>query len=67
MKKMMHERGSISIFVIIGFIFCMTLLLNIYWSNVNYQVTVLQAEQVIQDIYKRDVDNMEEIHAQLIT
>lgn len=61
MKKINSERASISVFVIIAFIFCMTILVNIYWSSTNYQVTVLQAEQRIQEIYGEDVKRMEEI------
>lgn len=61
MKKINSERASISVFVIIAFIFCMTILVNIYWSSTNYQVTVLQAEQRIQEIYGEDVNRMEEI------
>jgi len=61
MKKMNPERGSISVFVIIAFIFCMTILINIYWSSTNYQVTVLQAEQRIREIYGADVNRIDEI------
>ncbi len=61
MKKMNPERGSISVFVIIAFIFCMTILINIYWSSTNYQVTVLQAEQRIREIYGTDVNRIDEI------
>ena len=61
MKKMNPERGSISVFVIIAFIFCMTILINIYWSSTNYQVTVLQAQQRIQEIYGADVNRIDEI------
>ena len=60
MKKMNPERGSISVFVIIAFIFCMTILINIYWSSTNYQVTVLQAEQRIREIYGADVNRIDE-------
>lgn len=62
MKKVKPEKGSISVFVIIGFIFCMTILVNIYWSSTNYQVTVLQAKQRIEEIYGEDVNRMQDIH-----
>lgn len=65
MKNAKLERGSISVFVIVAFIFCMTILVNIYWSNANHQVTVLQAQQRIQEVYGKDVDRMDEIHAGL--
>lgn len=65
MRKTSSEVGSISVFVIIAFIFCMTILINIYWSSTNYQVTVLQAQQRIQEIYGEDVKNMDSIHANL--
>lgn len=65
MKKTISENGSISVFVIVAFIFCMTILMNIYWSSTNYQVTALQAEQRIQEIYGRDVNRIDEIHAEL--
>ncbi len=61
MKKINSERASISVFVIIAFIFCMTILINIYWSSTNYQVTVLQAQQRIQEIYGADVNRIDEI------
>ena len=67
MKKAKAEKGSISVFVIVAFIFCMTILMNIYWSSTNYQVTVLQAEQRIKEIYGKDVNNIEEIHKDLMT
>lgn len=62
MKKINYERGSIAVFVIIAFIFCMTILINIYWSTTNYEVTVLQAEQRIKETYESDVKNIESIH-----
>ena len=65
MKRIKTENGSISVFVIVGFIFCMTILMNVYWSSTNYQVTVLQAQQRIQDIYGKDVNNIQEVHANL--
>ena len=67
MKKIQTENGSISVFVIIAFIFCMTLLINLYWTSTNYQVTVLQAEQRIRDVYAEDVSNMNEIHSRLLS
>ena len=65
MKKTNSEKGSISVFVIVAFIFCMTILINMYWSNTNNQVTVLQAQQRVQDIYGEDVNNIDEIHNEL--
>lgn len=62
MKKTNSEKGSISVFVIIAFIFCMSILINVYWSSTNNQVTVLQAEQRIKEIYEEDVKNINEIH-----
>ena len=53
MKKTNSEKGSISVFVIIAFIFCMTILMNVYWSSTNYQVTALQAQQAKQNLYKK--------------
>ena len=65
MKKSKAEKGSISVFVIIAFIFCMTILINIYWSSTNYQVTVLQAEQRIKETYGEDVNRIDEIYKTL--
>ncbi len=65
MKKTKSEIGSISVFVIVAFLFCMTILMNIYWSSTNYQVTVLQAHQRIKEIYGEDVNRMAEIHNEL--
>ena len=67
MKNTKSEKGSISVFVIIAFIFCMTILVNIYLSSTNYQVTVLQAQQRIQEIYGEDVNNIDQIHDSLDT
>lgn len=66
MKKINSEKGSMAIFVIIAFIFCMTILINIYWSTTNYEVTVLQAEQRIKETYESDVKNIESIHAKIV-
>lgn len=65
MKKLMTENGSIAVLVIVAFIFCMTILMNIYWSSTNYQVTALQAQQRIDEIYGRDVNRIDDIHAEL--
>lgn len=65
MKNMKSENGSMTVFVIMGFIFCMTILVSMYWSSTNYQVTVLQAEKVIRETYEADVKNMDTIHQQL--
>ena len=62
MKKIKSEKGSITVFVIIAFIFCMTILINLYWTSTNYQITVLQAQQRIKDIYGKDVNNVEQIY-----
>lgn len=62
MKKIKSEKGSITVFVIVAFIFCMTILINIYWTSTNYQITVLQAQQRIKDTYGRDVNNVEQIY-----
>ena len=64
MKKVKSERASISVFVIVSFIFFMTILINVYWSCTNYQVTALQAQQRITETYasELDADRMAEIH-----
>ncbi len=62
MKKIKSEKGSISVFVIIAFIFCMTVLISIYWSNTNYQIMAAQGEQRIKDIYGNEVERKDEIH-----
>ncbi len=62
MKKLKSENGSITVFVIVAFIFCMTILVNLYWTSTNYQVTVLQAEQRIKDIYGEDANRIDEIY-----
>ncbi len=64
MIKLKSEKGSVTVFVIIAFIFCMTILVNLYWTSTNYQITVLQAQQRIQKIYGDDVDNVDEIYRQ---
>ena len=62
MKKMRSEKGSVTVFVIVTFLFCMTVLVNLYWTSTNYQVTALQAEQRIKSIYGNDVNNIDEIY-----
>jgi len=62
MNKIRSEKGSITVFVIVAFIFCMTILINIYWTSTNYQITVLQAQQRIKDTYGKDVNNVEQIY-----
>ena len=53
------------IFVTVSFIFIMTILMRIYWSSTNYQVTALQAQQAIKEIYERDVADIDRIHDEL--
>ena len=65
MKKCKYEKGSISVFVIVAFIFSMTLLMNIYWTTTNYQITALQTKERIEEIYGNDVNNMENVHQSL--
>ncbi len=62
MINLKSEKGSITVFVIVAFIFCMTMLINIYWTSTNYQVTVLQAEQRIKEVYGEDVNRLQEIY-----
>jgi len=66
MKKTNSEKGSISVFVIVAFIFCMTILMNVYWSSTNYQVTVVQAQQRIKEIYSQDMNDINNIHNELL-
>lgn len=61
MTNLKSEKGSITVFVVIAFIFSMTILMNLYWTSTNYQVTVLQAEQRIKDVYGKDVNNVNQI------
>lgn len=62
MTNLKSEKGSITVFVIVAFIFCMTVLLNLYWTSTNYQVTVLQAEQRIKAVYGEDINRLDEIY-----
>ena len=65
MKKIKSEIGSITLFVIIAFLFCMIMLLSIYWASTNNQITVLQSKQRIQEIYGQDVNNAESIYQEI--
>ena len=65
MKKIHSEKGSIAVFVTVSFIFIMTILMRIYWSSTNYQVTAPQAQQAIKEIYERDVADIDRIHDEL--
>lgn len=62
MKKIKSENGSITVFVIVAFVFCLTILVNLYWTSTNSQITVLQAEQRIKAVYEEDVNNVQEIY-----
>ncbi len=62
MINIRSEKGSITVFVIVAFIFCMTILVNLYWTSTNYQVTVLQAQQRIKDTYGKEVEAVEDIY-----
>ena len=62
MMKLKSEKGSITVFVIVAFIFCMAILINLYWTSTNSQVTVLQAEQRLKEIYGEDVNNIDQIY-----
>lgn len=62
MTRLKSEKGSITVFVIVAFLFCMTILVNIYWTSTNYQVTVLQAEQRIKSVYGNDINNIDQIY-----
>lgn len=66
MKKLNSENGSMTIFVIVGFIFCMSILISMYLSSTNYQIMALQAEQVIKETYEADIENMDQIHSNLV-
>lgn len=66
MRKISSEKGSMAVFVTISFIFCMTILMRVYWSSTNYQITALQAEQTIKKIYGRDVNNINTIYNELV-
>lgn len=54
MNILKSEKGGITSFVIIAFIFIMTMLISMYMKNVNYQITTLQAEERIKDAYIKD-------------
>lgn len=62
MMNIKSDKGSITVFVIVSFIFCMAILLNLYWTSTNYQITALQAEQRIKAVYGEDVNNIDEIY-----
>lgn len=65
MKKIRNENGSITIFVVVAFLFCMTMLVAIYWNSTNNQITTLQAEQRTKEIYGEDVNNVESIYSEI--
>ena len=65
MKKIKSEMGSITLFVIFAFLFCMIMLITIYWTSTNNQIAVLQYKQRIQEIYGNDVNNAESIYQEI--
>lgn len=66
MFKLNSEKGGITVFVIVSFLFTMIILMSIFWKNTNYQVTVLQAEQRIKDTYEKDLNNINEVYNNII-
>lgn len=67
MNKLKSQKGGITIFVIVAFLFTMIILISIFWKNTNYQVTVLQAEQRIKATYGNDVNNVDKIYDNIIS
>lgn len=65
MKKFKSEIGSIALLVIIAFLVCMAMLITIYWAGTNNQITALQSKQRIQEIYGKDVNNVESIYQEI--
>ena len=64
-EKLKEERASITMMIIIAFLACMILLMGLYWKATNSQVTVLQTEQRIKEIYGNDVERVNEIYEEL--
>ena len=62
MENVKSEKGGITLFIIIAFLFIMSVLIGIYWKSTNYQITVLQAEEKIKDTYGKDVNNVGNIY-----
>ena len=67
MDKLKSEKGGVTVFVIIAFLFMMTLLISMYMNNVNYQITTLQAEKIIKETYGKDVNNVNEIFSNMVS
>ena len=65
MKKIKSETGSITLFMIVAFIFCMIMLVALYWNSTNNQITVLQSEQRIKELYGEDVNNVESTYQEI--
>ena len=65
MSILKSEKGGITLFVIVTILFIMAILIGIYWKSTNYQITVLQAEERIKDIFGNDVNNVDEIYNNL--
>ena len=66
-KILKSENGGITVFVIIAFLFIMIMLISMYMNNVNYQITTLQAEERLKEIYGRDVNNANVILANMFS
>lgn len=62
MNKFESEKGGITLFLIVVFLFIMAILTGLYWRSTNYQITVLQAEERIKETYGKDVNNVENIY-----
>ena len=65
MNILKSEKGSITVFIILSFLFMMAILFVVYWKSNNYQISVLQVEGVIKETYGEDVNNVNEIYNNL--
>lgn len=64
--KIKENKGSISIYVIVTFIFLTIILISMIASSKNAEIIALKAQGVIKNIYEEDINNADEIYSKVI-
>ena len=65
-NRLVKEKGSASLFVLIAILFFIMFLISMYGYVTNSEATQLEQISKIKDIYEKDVNNVDEIYDKLI-
>ena len=65
-KRLIKEKGSASLFVLITVLFFIVFLISMYGYITNSEVTQLEQISKIKDIYEKDVNNVDDIYDKLV-